>query len=45
MVITKKDDEELYAASLRGPDYFNLIEMIQSASHLLERFGGHKCAG
>jgi len=38
MIITKKDEEELYAASLRAPGYFNLIEMIQSAEHLLERF-------
>ncbi|NOZ43937.1 MAG: hypothetical protein GXP45_02130 [bacterium] len=41
VVLTKKENEDLYVASLRGPDYFNVIEMLQSAEHLLERFGGH----
>ncbi len=42
-----KIDEEKHSAvaSLRGPDYFDVIEMIKSASHLLQRFGGHRWAG
>lgn len=44
MVVTKKDTEELYVASLRWPAYFDVIAMIQSAEHLLERFGWHQRA-
>lgn len=32
-------------ASLRGPDYFNVIEMITCASPYLKRFWWHKGAG
>lgn len=31
--------------SLRGPDYFNIVEMLQSADDLLLRYGGHAQAG
>ncbi len=31
--------------SLRWPDYFNVVEMLKTADHLLERYGGHKQAG
>lgn len=32
-------------ASLRGPEYFDIIKMLQTNSELLERSGGHKRAG
>lgn len=32
-------------ASLRGPEYFDIVEMLQSFGHLLERSGWHKQAG
>lgn len=44
--VFKVDLEKNHAvASLRGPDYFNVIEMISSAAPYLQRFGGHKGAG
>lgn len=43
--VFKLDPEKQQAvASLRGPDYFNIIEMISKASPYLKRFGGHKGA-
>ncbi len=43
--VFKLDPEKQQAvASLRGPDYFNVIEMITQASPYLKRFGGHKGA-
>jgi len=27
--------------SLRGPDYFNVVEMLKTADDLLLRYGGH----
>lgn len=45
-MIMKIDQEKHSAvASLRGPDYFDVIEMIKTASHLLQRFGWHRWAG
>lgn len=45
-MIMKIDHEKHSAvASLRGPDYFDVITMIKSAGHLLLRFGGHRWAG
>ncbi len=45
-MVMKVDQEKHSAvASLRGPDYFDIIEMIKSAGHLLQRFGGHRWAG
>lgn len=44
--IFKIDTDKRHAvASLRGPEYFNVIEMISCAAPYLERFGGHKGAG
>lgn len=44
--VFKIDAEKgIAVASLRWPDYFDVITMIQSAEHLLERFGGHRWAG
>ena len=31
--------------SLRGPDYFNVVEMLKTADDLLLRYGGHAQAG
>ncbi|MFA7717676.1 MAG: single-stranded-DNA-specific exonuclease RecJ [Candidatus Absconditabacterales bacterium] len=45
MILKINKETNLCVASLRGPDYFNIIEMISTASDLLERFGGHKGAG
>jgi single-stranded-DNA-specific exonuclease len=45
-MIFKVDSEKgLASASLRGPEYFNVIEMILAHNDLLERYGGHKGAG
>lgn len=44
-LIMKIDREKnLCTASLRWPDYFNVIDMIKSAADILVRFGGHKGA-
>lgn len=41
--VFKIDKEKQHAvASLRGPDYFSVIDMIAQASPYLLRFGGHK---
>ncbi len=45
MVLKIDTKRNIGIASLRGPEYFNVIEMISSASTLLERFGWHKGAG
>jgi len=45
MVLKIDKEKNLWIASLRGPEYFDVIEMISSASELLERFGGHRGAG
>ena len=44
MVLKINQEKWLGIASLRGPDYFNVIEMITTASDLLERFWWHKWA-
>ncbi len=44
-VIFKINKEKwLAVASLRWPEYFDIIEMIQKNSNILERSGGHKHA-
>lgn len=45
MILKIDREKNLWIASLRGPEYFNVIEMISSASNLLERFWGHRGAG
>ncbi|HRX63919.1 MAG TPA: single-stranded-DNA-specific exonuclease RecJ [Candidatus Absconditabacterales bacterium] len=45
-VVFKIDKDKGHAvASLRGPDYFDIVAMLQKYENLLERFGGHKHAG
>jgi single-stranded-DNA-specific exonuclease len=36
---------KLIVASLRGPDYFSVIDMLYHARAHLDRYGGHKQAG
>ena len=44
-VIFRKDPEQgIATASLRGPDYFSVIDMLSAHKELLERCGGHKGA-
>ena len=44
--VFKIDNEKGHAvASLRGPGYFSVIDMISKAAPYLLRFGGHKGAG
>ena len=44
-LVMKIDREKnLGTASLRGPSYFSVIDMIKSVSDILERFGGHRWA-
>lgn len=44
--VFKIDNEKGHAvASLRGPGYFSVIDMISKAAAYLLRFGGHKGAG
>jgi single-stranded-DNA-specific exonuclease len=45
-VVFKIDNEKWLAVwSLRWPEYFNVIEMLQQNADILERFWGHKWAG
>jgi single-stranded-DNA-specific exonuclease len=42
-IVLKRDEEKWTAsASLRGPDYFSVIDMLKEHSEILERFGGHQ---
>ena len=44
-VIFKIDEEKWTAsASLRGPDYFSVIDMLKAHADILERFGWHQWA-
>ncbi|UFX83157.1 single-stranded-DNA-specific exonuclease RecJ [Candidatus Absconditicoccus praedator] len=40
-----KQDEGVAVASLRGPEYFSVIDMLNYVGEYLERYGGHKQAG
>ncbi len=44
LVMKIDKDKDLGTASLRWPDYFNVIEMIKSAWDILDRFGWHRWA-
>lgn len=44
-IVFKSDEEKWVAsASLRGPDYFSVIDMLKDNSDILERFWWHKWA-
>ncbi len=38
-------DKGIATGSLRGPEYFNIVEMLQDADDILMRYGGHEQAG
>lgn len=45
-VVLEIDKEKgIATGSLRGPEYFNIVQMLQDAEDLLMRFGGHEQAG
>lgn len=44
MILKVNAEKNLGTASLRGPSYFSVIDMIKSVSDILERFGGHRWA-
>lgn len=45
MIMNINEEKWLATASLRWPEYFSVVDMIQSAADILERFGWHKQAG
>lgn len=45
MILKIDREKKIGIASLRCPEYFNIIEMISAETVILERFGGHKRAG
>lgn len=45
MIMKINQERQIAVASLRWPEYFNVIEMLKKFWSKLERFGGHKCAG
>ena len=44
MVLSISEDKWTATWSLRAPAYFNIVEMLKTADHLLERYGGHSQA-
>jgi len=44
LVYKHEVDKGFMVASLRGPVYFSVIEMLYQAGHLLDRYGWHKQA-
>jgi single-stranded-DNA-specific exonuclease len=45
MVLKIDAEKGTGVASLRGPPYFSVIDMLRNVAPLLDRFGGHKQAG
>jgi single-stranded-DNA-specific exonuclease len=45
MIMKINQERQIAVASLRWPEYFSVIDMLKDHGNLLERFGGHKCAG
>lgn len=45
MVLKIDTEKGIGVASLRGPEYFSVIDMLYHVAPLLDRFGGHKQAG
>lgn len=45
MVLHMCEERGIAVGSLRCPQYFSVIEMLKTADHLLERYGGHQFAG
>lgn len=44
-VFALNEEENKAVASLRGPKYFHIVEMLKTMDHLLLRYGWHKQAG
>jgi single-stranded-DNA-specific exonuclease len=44
-VFALNEEEGKAVASLRGPKYFHVVEMLKTMDHLLLRYGWHKQAG
>lgn len=44
MVLKIDREKGIWVASLRGPAYFSVIDMLHHVAPLLDRFGGHKQA-
>ncbi len=44
IVLNINNKEKTAVASLRGPEYFNIIKMLKKAEQYLERYGWHKQA-
>jgi hypothetical protein len=42
MIMKIDQERQLAVASLRGPEYFSVIDMLKANTDLLERFGGHR---
>jgi len=45
MILSIDSEKGIGVASLRGPEYFSVIDMLYQMAPHLERFGGHKQAG
>lgn len=45
MIMKIDQKRQIAIASLRGPEYFSVIDMLKSTWDILERFGWHKWAG
>lgn len=45
MIMKIDQERQIAVASLRGPDYFSVIDMLKSMGDLLERFWWHRWAG
>lgn len=44
-VFALNEEEGKAVASLRGPKYFHIVDMLKTMDHLLTRYGWHKQAG
>lgn len=45
MIMKVDTKRQIAVASLRGPDYFSVIDLLKEHGNILERFWGHKGAG
>jgi single-stranded-DNA-specific exonuclease len=44
LVMTYNKEKDLVVGSLRGPEYFNIVDMLKQAHMYLENYGGHQQA-
>lgn len=45
LIMSVNEKEKIATGSLRGPETFNIVDMLKSADQLLLRYGGHAQAG